>query len=277
MAPRLFACVFILAFLLAFGLPPTPAPACLDPEAVTHDTPYEVVPVPNGGRVVGRVTWSRRLPDPVWLPIGKNPEACGGHGALKLLPRLHVSADKGVKDAVVYLSDVFKGKPFPPPTVYRLDQRACEYVPHVMVVPRGETVEVRSSDDVLHTVHMTGAVSANVALPGAGSQPARIVLSKPGLVELSCDNGHAWMSGSIVVAPHPYFAVSDAAGRFELADVPPGVYEVVAWHEGWEIDRSDQNMGVVTRYYYSRPVIKKEQITLAERATLELSFDVAWR
>lgn len=251
------------------------APACLDPEAITHEQPYDVVEVKDGGMVTGRVTWGRVLPDEVRLPVTKDPEACGG--LEKVLPRLKVSRDKRVQDTVVYLSDVLKGKPFPSGVTYRLDQRGCEFVPHVMLVPKGAALLVASSDNVLHTVHMTGALTENIALPDAGAQPVPVTMKKEGLVELADDNGHAWMSGSIVVMPHPYYTVSDANGEFRLADVPPGLYEIVAWHEGWEIDGRDMTLGVVARYHYSRSVIKKDKVEVKARETAEVAFELGWR
>ncbi len=46
-----------------------------------------------------------------------------------------------------------------------------------------------------------------------------------------CDAGHTWMSAYIWVSKHPYYAVTDKSGKFEIADVPPGTYKLKAWHE----------------------------------------------
>ncbi|MGA8618976.1 MAG: carboxypeptidase-like regulatory domain-containing protein [Candidatus Sulfotelmatobacter sp.] len=56
-----------------------------------------------------------------------------------------------------------------------------------------------------------------------------------GLVNLRCNGGRVWMNAEMMAVSHPYYAVTDLNGRFELTDVPPGDYEVVAWHEGWHV------------------------------------------
>jgi hypothetical protein len=56
-------------------------------------------------------------------------------------------------------------------------------------------------------------------------------MKKPGIVTFKCDAGHTWMSAYVFVVDQPYYAVTDAAGKFELKDVPPGAYTLVVWHE----------------------------------------------
>ena len=71
----------------------------------------------------------------------------------------------------------------------------------------------------------------NLALPNAGIQlDGSRATRSPGLVEVKCD-AHAWMSAYIVLFDHPYFAVTDEEGEFEIADVPPGAYTLNVWHE----------------------------------------------
>jgi hypothetical protein len=81
---------------------------------------------------------------------------------------------------------------------------------------------------------MDGAASFNVPFPFTDRVITRN-MNTPGLVNLRCNGGHVWMNAEMMVVPHPYYAVSDQNGRFELTDVPPGDYEVVAWHEGWHV------------------------------------------
>ena len=58
----------------------------------------------------------------------------------------------------------------------------------------------------------------------------------------------------IFVVPHPYYAVTDESGKFELTDVPPGEYELVAWHEGWTLLRQEGAIDVLTQRKIQRPV-----------------------
>jgi plastocyanin len=125
----------------------------------------------------------------------------------------------------------------PPPTPgAAVDQVGCRYSPHVQAVTVGTTVALLNNDAVLHNVHGTVEASAapvtvfNVAMPFKG-QKLPTVLRKPGVIKLRCDAGHTWMSAYIHVFDHPYFAVTDARGRFVLEGLPPGRYTLEYWHE----------------------------------------------
>ena len=91
---------------------------------------------------------------------------------------------------------------------------------------------MQSSDATLHTIHMDGAATFNLPFPFPNQIISR-TMSTPGLVNLRCNGGHVWMNAEMMVVPHPYYAVTDESGRFEFTSVPPGTYQIVAWHEGW--------------------------------------------
>ncbi|MBI5367909.1 MAG: hypothetical protein HZA54_12790 [Planctomycetes bacterium] len=235
---------------------------------------YEVVAVADGGAISGRVTWVGDLPPVLKLPVTKDAEICCPGAADKVSPRLQVSAAKGVKDTVVYLEEIAQGKGFPAGATFRIDQKACEYLPHILIAPKGADLEVGSSDDVLHNVHLTGAANGNVALPDAKSKPGILKLKKAGRVEISCDNGHVWMSGTVMVVTHPYYAVTDEDGKFTLADVPPGAYKLSAWHEGWQVAKTDEKDGVVTRYVWSEPIKLTQAVEVKAKAAAEVTFEL---
>jgi hypothetical protein len=77
---------------------------------------------------------------------------------------------------------------------------------------------------------MDGAASFNLPFPFPDRVSTRN-MNTPGLVNLRCNGRDVWMNAEMMVARHPYYAVTDQNGRFELTDVPPGDYEIVAWHE----------------------------------------------
>ncbi|HTC55946.1 MAG TPA: carboxypeptidase-like regulatory domain-containing protein, partial [Candidatus Sulfotelmatobacter sp.] len=79
-------------------------------------------------------------------------------------------------------------------------------------------------------------------------------MSTPGLVNLRCNGGHVWMNAEMMVVPHPYYAVTDESGRFEFASVPPGTYQIVAWHEGWGLAGKEQAYDVLTEHTVQRPI-----------------------
>ena len=125
---------------------------------------------------------------------------------------------------------VVKGAPAPAPVKAVLDQRTCRYVPHVQAIPLGSTLELVNGDPTLHNVHgyLGQATAFNLAMPSKDQRVAR-QMKKPGLVVVRCDV-HAWMSASVWVVDAPS-AVSGEDGAFTVGNVPPGTYEVTAWHE----------------------------------------------
>ena len=123
-----------------------------------------------------------------------------------------------------------KGAPAPAPGKGVLDQRGCRYLPHVQTLPVGSTLEVVNGDPTLHNVHgyLGQATAFNLAMPSKDSRLAR-QLKKPGLVVVKCDV-HSWMSAYVWVADGPA-AVTGENGAYAMAEIPPGTYEVTAWHE----------------------------------------------
>jgi len=138
-------------------------------------------------------------------------------------------------ESVVYV-EAIAGKTFPAPTAKPvIDQKGLMFVPHLVVVQQGTTVEFLNSDKVAHNVFWT-SVGGNKKLthnlgtwPQGEKRPFKF--DNPGAVPLLC-NVHPEMSGYVVVSPTPYFAVSDKLGEYKIENVPDGSYTVTAWHEG---------------------------------------------
>ena len=170
------------------------------------------------------------------------------------LERLVIGPQGGVANTVVYLRDVSQGKAFDFPQERRfLDQRHCRYEPHILLVPQSAVLQMKSSDATLHTIHMDGAATYNLPFPFPNQTITRDMPSS-GLVNLRCNGGHVWMNAEMFVAPHPYYAVTDESGRFQLTNVPPGQYQIVAWHEGWNVLRRETAFDVLTEKPVQRPV-----------------------
>ena len=143
-----------------------------------------------------------------------------------------VSGASGV--SVVWLEAV--GKTFPAPEKHVLvDQKGLKFQPHLVVVQAGTTVDFLNSDTVAHNVFWPSVSGDKKASHNLGTWPKGekkpFKFEKPGVVPLLC-NVHPEMSGYIIVSPTPYFAESDAAGEYKIADVPDGNYTVMVWHEG---------------------------------------------
>ena len=190
---------------------------------------YQEEKVSGGGAVKGKVVYNGTVPMRKIVPT-KDTEVCGG---VHDIPLIVVGGDKGVKDAVVYLKDVQKGKAWQKATAREpvLDNNKCRFEPRVQVVPLGSKIEILNSDPVLHNTHgfLDKKTIFNVAMPLQGMKVKK-PLRKAGLLRIDCDS-HGWMRGWIYVADNPYYALTAADGTFEISDIPPGDYNMVVWQE----------------------------------------------
>lgn len=109
-------------------------------------------------------------------------------------------------------------------------QRGERFRPHVLAVRAGSVVDFPNDDPFYHNVFsLSSAKSFDLGRYPAG-QTKSVEFTHPGMVQIFC-HIHADMSAYVLVFDHPYFAVPDAAGHFAIEDVPPGDYQLVAWHE----------------------------------------------
>ena len=189
---------------------------------------YEGGAVPEKGSISGVVKVTGQPPAAKPIEVNKDQATCGTS-----LPAegLIAGADKVVKNAVVRLTNIAKGKPVDTAAKLVLDQVKCRYVPHVVIVPVGATLEIKNSDPITHNIH-TFSID-NDPINKAQPKTLPVILTKftaPETVKAQCDI-HKWMGSWIVAAEHPYYAVTDDKGQFKLSDVPPGTYQLEIWHE----------------------------------------------
>jgi plastocyanin len=115
----------------------------------------------------------------------------------------------------------------------RLDQRNESFVPYVLPIIVGTTVDFPNSDRTYHNVFsLSKARRFDLGRYGRGVSKA-VRFDHPGVVRVFCDI-HSHMSAFILVFAHRFFALTDAEGRYRIDGVPPGTYTVVAWNDGQE-------------------------------------------
>jgi len=210
---KLFRLFFIAAAMLAL-----PASAMAQ---------YAAGDVKDGGTISGTVKFKGTAPAPKKLDVNKDKEVCGK--TPKVDQSLIVN-NGNIANAVVTITDIKKGKKIELKKV-TLDQKGCEYHPHVLAFPAGSAVEILNPDGILHNVHSYSKVNSpfNIAQPKF-KKTLEQKIEKPEVIEVKCDV-HSWMHGWLVATPNPYFAVTDNSGSFKLTDVPAGSYTVEVWHE----------------------------------------------
>jgi len=204
----------------------------------------------NGwGTIKGQVIWGESG-DPVRPPlkVDKDPQACLKNGPLLAQTYFVDKATKGVKYVTVWLipEDAKKAKtdykrPIPVhPSLKDLkvktvevDQPCCLFEPPVIALREGQTLVCKNSSDIAHNVKIDGGAenpNINPIIP-AGKKVEVDPWSPTGLgyVPMSCSI-HGWMQGQIRVFVHPYFAVTNDKGEFEIKNAPAGKFRIVMYH-----------------------------------------------
>ncbi len=188
---------------------------------------YEAGEVSVGGSISGTITFAGDAPAPKPIEVTKDVKVCAK--TPKYDESLVVGENKGLKNVVVSLSNIARGKAFS--KSMPLDQKECVYTPHIVLTPAGSDLEILNNDGILHNIHTYS--EANPAFNQAQPKFKKRLKKRfdyPEYVKVTCD-AHNWMTGWIVVMDHPYYAVTDGEGHFSLSEVPSGEYEVKVWHE----------------------------------------------
>ena len=182
-----------------------------------------------GATVTGKVTFEGTPPPPTVLQVTKDTDKCGPEQTAE---DLVVGADKGVQYAVVSVINAPPGQPAAPSGRVELDQQKCRFTPRIVLLPAGMELVVRNSDGIAHNLHTFSKTNPamNKAQPGFMKTMSIRTITKPEIIRVQCDM-HNWMRAWIVVVDNPYTAITDAAGRFTLPDLPAGTYTLKFWHE----------------------------------------------
>jgi plastocyanin len=113
----------------------------------------------------------------------------------------------------------------------KMDQRNETFVPHVLAIMTGTTVDFPNSDAFYHNVFSLSKPARFDLGRYATGRSRSVRFDKPGIVRVFCDI-HSHMNAFILVFSHPFFTLTNAEGRYSLENVPSGTYNVIAWNEG---------------------------------------------
>jgi hypothetical protein len=227
--------------------------------AVVPVAAYEEVVVAGGGSLAGTIALEGKLPVPKGYNLTTLPDPvyCGrisdGKG-WRLLQPFQVGPEGAFRDVVVFIEEVERGKPFRA-TVPRIEALDCLFKPFTMVVRDRNPVQIVNMDPVMHdiqayeTSHLGPRVLFNLPLPMNPLHPKELseaaqyhkhLAGQPVMQDVHMTKGrrvfvmqcgfHAYMESWGMTVENPYYALTDADGRFEIGDIPPGTYKVSVWH-----------------------------------------------
>lgn len=201
------------------------------------------------GTIKGQVAWAgKEVPKCAPVNVIKDQAACEKNGKLFEDKLVVNPKNKGVRWCLVYLMSAKgfkKDIPIHPKLktlkkkTVELDQPTCQFKPHMLAMREGQTLVMKNSAAISHNVNLVGGVrgpNPNQIIPAGGSFKVEDIKARNLPMMVKCDI-HTWMRGWVAVLKNPYFAVTDADGKFEIKDAPAGDLRLVVWHEevGWVV------------------------------------------
>ncbi len=252
---------------------------------------YQAITVTDGGSLKGKVIWGGADPAAYThfaYSVASNEKAvCGkaDQGGKRLNQTFNLGdagdGKKGVAGVVVWLHDIKKGAALPAGGTVSFDNHACEFAPHIFLVPSNSTLRVTTSDSVAHNAKVdfeeADGLTGNVFNKqlGAGAAPvthSKLPIAGSKLI-ITCSQ-HYWMGAVGIVHDHPYYAVTKADGSFEIPNIPAGEYTVKMWHEAYKpepIGQSGKYTGVGYTGEWDHSA--KVKIEKGKAQTLDVTFN----
>ncbi len=214
------------------------------------------------GTITGTALYDGKVPNLKPLAVAAEPMCAKKHPTVPN-EALVLGAGNAMANVVVrVVGGLPAGKSYPAPTTpVTMDQVGCQYVPHVIGLMVGQPFKVLNNDGVLHNVHALPKVNKpfNMAMPPTRKEATESFAKEEGMFVVKCDV-HPWMQSYIGVFSHPFFAVTGSDGKFTIANLPAGTYEVEAWHEKLGTQKTSVTVGAsdtkTAAFKFSPPAAK---------------------
>jgi plastocyanin len=221
---------------MAMGILALAAGCRSQPASTSSQEQYTAIDMSTAGTIAGTVHYAKTPPKPVEIDMAQDPACTLGSTNYS---EGYVVNNGAMANVFIYVKDGLGNKIFAAPTQpVVIDQKGCRYTPHVVGVMVGQAVRFTNSDPTMHNIHMLPTVQGNQAVDisqppsGGASTPEneQTFRSAELMIPVRCNN-HPWMQAFINVSPNPFFAVSDASGKYVIHGLPPGTYTIVADQE----------------------------------------------
>ena len=181
-----------------------------------------------GGAIRGKVVFAGAAPVAKKVKVTADEYLCG---AEKDAEDLLLSAKKEIRNTVVWVENPPANAAWPAGAEkVVMDQKGCVYIPRIIVVPAGGTVDFLNNDRLLHNIRAAPKLNVPFNLTQPKNRTIPITFTKPEIVRIVCDL-HPWMVSWVVVAAHPFYAITGPDGQFAFDNLPPGQYKLQVWHE----------------------------------------------
>jgi plastocyanin len=198
--------------------------------AATLSAPVLPVQAQAAGKITGKISFKGTPPEPIKIRMSADPRCmkANPNGAER---KQIDGVNGGLAGVIVSIKTPVKGNAPAKTTPVILDQQGCMYTPTTIALQVGQPLTMRNSDETLHNIHPRPAVNEgfNVGQPRKGMENTKTFTKPETFFPVGCDV-HPWMRSYIAVFAHPFFTVTKDDGTFEIADVPPGEYEIEAQH-----------------------------------------------
>ena len=200
------------------------------------------------GTITGKVTYSGTPARQKPIDMSGEPICAKQHATPLIAEGAVTGPNNALANVVVYLSAGANDEGQVPQQAVTLEQKGCQYVPHVVAMHTGQELKMINGDPVLHNVHPVTKVNRewNRSQP-PGAPPISEKYDKAEFIPVKC-NVHPWMHGYVAVLKTSHFDITNGGGEFKLPNLPPGTYTITAWHEAYGTQTADVTItGIETK------------------------------
>lgn len=195
---------------------------------------FSLAATAQAATINGTVKYEGKVPQFKPIEMQADPICLSKHASAVLPETLVLGPDNTMANVFVYVKGGLPaGQSYPAPAEpVVLDQKGCKYSPHVAGAVVNQPLKILNPDGTLHNVHIlsTKNKEENFAMPKFRTEMTHTFAQPEFMFPIKCDV-HPWMVAWFSVMPHPFFNVSAEDGKFSIANLPAGTYEIEAWHE----------------------------------------------
>ena len=212
-----------------------------------------------GATITGTIKYDGEVPKFQEIKMDADPICLSKHKEAIFPDTLVLGDGNTLANVFVRVKSGLTKKDYPAPAEpVVLDQEGCHYKPHVFGIRVGQQLKILNPDGTLHNIHALCKVNQefNMAMPQFRKEAVQVFDKEEDFFPIKCDV-HPWMASWCVVLPHPFFSVTQKDGKFTIAGLDAGTYEIEAWQEKLGTQTASVTVGAdetkETNFTFSRP------------------------